>query len=1714
MFPFQLLLLYYKINKNIDTKDYIRDLNLLPYCIHSVLKYLRKNGLKKNFMDQKIVLNFDKFGSISFISTKRIKRFNTKIYIEKKSKMNINSSLKDFYSFYGQQRDNKDLKNIKKVIKRKNSAKKIKISKYLNLQTKISYLKAVKLIFDQSKSILNKYLRIRDLNFLEITENFEIIEKRSLTTKERKKYSKSGSFALLVKTIKLAYCIFDGIIADNKCYIKHRGHFECLNLKQFFPEFSNKKIKKLEFLANFDKNFLKIYNNLSNLERNTNIYRIKYKIMKILRGKRKISGMFRNIKENEIKIFTESKLMNIKISEKENSVLKRKLIENYLLLTKFNFLLNNCNSIFRGLSGLLFRRVSSLLKRIFVSRKILQKFKTKKVSKQRKESNRDILIKKNLYLEISDKFDMSKTNCLKIFNSIIKYHKMNVNVLSNIDCFKNFVGLSLNIENYQYLFEIYTFYAKKYFKVYKKDCLNDREKFENSFFKNLQQIKNYKTNEETEIKEEISISQHNFYVLNEKPSIKLLSYCKQYKKNFNRISRLKILEYLGTETLVNSKSSLELFKLIKGIKIFFKVNIDFSKDYIISLNDIKFLKKSLNDENINPEIICMKIIKNINNTRIFTDIPVEITKRIFILENEINLQIHLIMNNNYKSNLKKETKLSKEYLHNITDQFINYKISEQINLKNSDPELFLYDNNISYFGKNEIAKKIFEKNIDIFEVKLNEIPLSLMKCLLELFLSKKIVSYMISRLNTCLEYKNLKITPNNVFFSVFKFKNSLFNILTMFLKQIFNSNVAIFDGNSIFLGFSINLNIKLENKFPEIKCFFEIFYPKEVNIYGYKKSKFGLIELGISPKIEFWYLFSILYYKKQNLIELSKNYNNILLNFLKRYREYFTNVCSLEFYFKQKIMTEFNSKMRSRFPIHIFHLPKKLGGLEMLSFENFCSNKKLNFIYKTIDIRRFIVSFDSLKKNNNLNIKNIINFLDFNEYENFIKKVLIVNLNNSPNLLQFFGTPKSENFQIKKRTIKIKLEARCFFSKCVNEEKEKPIKNSIISLNNFNLKLDHYKIFSKAQKQACSLLPNKSFLLLWLPSINTEDIKFGIKESLIGDITFTGKIKGLKNILKNIFMKNVNMYGKCFKNIFLTEIGDNEDDKGKIKKTFYLFDFLFFESIEIIKNILSNFNIICRFNDKICPRKSFNFEIICTKTNLKKIFISFHISLLKVHHKEKILQLKKIFKEVKEENICLINLSLLEKTIYFHNFDFITSNTDLKNEIVKSIFSSNSFIKLAKRIIKALKIDKSQLEVSYFEILTAKKMFNSILECDDFFLIPKKGFYFKKETFFEAKKIQNEITNENINLNKESSVLEKCREFTHLKVKKSPIDLNFITKYFSEGQKIYDIFINDNNEFKCFCRLILYLRCENEKIGNFSTFIQQTESIYIEILKETNNLNIKQETAIFCLKNENDYKQEIKKIIWINLEILKNRKNSFCTSKIKSITHLLDIYFTKSLVSVLKRRKNIERNLSSIEIQNLILNLPVYPDIERDYLSIYDKMGYLRKNFRVFIKVLPKEESDMIIVKRKNNLEILSTISLKLSIYNLLWIGNCENTDVKNQKYLFPLSNFMNFISIDENGLCFLIFDYIKNENFIYKIKDEENILNFLVLLEKNVEIYGIFVKKTYKDKDYFINFLRKISNKNLKFYKLRIYFQLGSFNVLDLEDDLFTTKHIFVKNF
>ncbi|ORD99604.1 PRP8 [Hepatospora eriocheir] len=155
-------------------------------------------------------------------------------------------------------------KNNKKSTNYKKGKNKVKLSKNYLLKTEMNWIEAMYAVLICAHKLLNNVLKYKNLGFMEINIDFNIVYKRKITTKERKQSRLGSSFNIIRELCKLLKYVYDTYV------VYYEGKID---------------VTTLSFNLN------SIFCNVSNL---TTIYRYRFKIMKFVKktSKRKNNVIF------------------------------------------------------------------------------------------------------------------------------------------------------------------------------------------------------------------------------------------------------------------------------------------------------------------------------------------------------------------------------------------------------------------------------------------------------------------------------------------------------------------------------------------------------------------------------------------------------------------------------------------------------------------------------------------------------------------------------------------------------------------------------------------------------------------------------------------------------------------------------------------------------------------------------------------------------------------------------------------------------------------------------------------------------------------------------------------------------------------------------------------------------------------------------------------------------------------------------------------------------------------------------------------------------------------------------------------------------------------------------------------------------------------------------------------------------------------------------
>lgn len=1614
--PFEYLLSLYSINKFRPTRDILKFMDLIPYTTASIIKSC--------FIEQKYLnIVFDGFGRLCIIKDIKQEKFEIRNFFNiLEKRITKNEYLKIEKRLLKKINKKRKKENKKNIFKKKNiiKLKELKFSTNLPIFEEFKNEKiclAFSLIFSQFYIIISQYFYEKKLNFLKINKNFEIESLRLLTTKEKKK-SRFKILNVLIDSIRIAKKFVE--VSYNLIISDSYDELEIFPIKFLKNTVSN--LNKIQLTNNF----------CSQISFNTKIYRHKYKIMRFIKNLKCISYF------------------------KDKSYID----ENILYFTYRNIIF----SLFRGLVPYLVIRINRLIYRLFYGR---IKNKIKKQTKQRILSNLDIKLKKELFNELKLFYKTNNKKIFKkrvnlLFNEIWKWKKIGF----NLNSFKINIIESENQNEFKNI--LFKFINKKY-EILKKDSLKYELKLNKTFERNKEMffsITNNNSNNSNNKRVKIDDILIPIYYYKRNKNIRKIKYynlSKDTKIYKSRITRYLLIEINKKKNSINIEELdkfIEILNIIenKMFKLFHSglnktvdfndiqsiINIffDYSNEYLIARK--KFLKR-FQIEEIDFENFIGK-----NTSELYFIINtylMESNRHSLLISLDRNLlQKKLLIKNpkfsiptfKKKRNAQIQNFLKDQGINLLIDIFFNEILHSYIN-DLIEPKIFI--NNEENFLKyilNEIKiSKMYPKiKIHVFKYKLN-IPIFILRNLLdddfkEFSFSKILLKHFIKRLDTKLNYKDMSLIPF-FYINIYSFNSSIKLLLSVLISEILkeyfieyiyieNNKFGILCDGSCEKDNKSGYCIKILKNIKELNTNISNFlFIKEIdsNIILNYEIKISTLSINLSYEIFNKLVFNIskLLSATLSFNDLIKRYNKLILSFIYKYkllkfpikRNYFVDSII------RKIMESINSKMFSRYPLALFYGPPGIG-LGLLNIQ---------FHIETI-----------------LNNDPMDNFLNQTNLQLFIKNGKINKEKYYENIIKYLGGIK----EITKLTFSYGLlyEPSILLINKITDNYSRPFFRRInkIDIETYNIKYnqkdDCFKgkiIKTKSQIRALSLIPNKYFLLNWLPSLNTSNVFIGEKEKVLKYIWIIGKLRGLKSIIKKIF-----------------------EPKKRIKE--YNSDNLYNLLVKYIKNIIEEYFIFKNIKYEKLESKIMKPDfIINNENNLIKTNLLITITLNDDYNE--------IYKEfhLKDSSdiFSLIHINLIRKEIVVINCNNIFNNEILSNVFKPKIFN-NYIYELIESNIRNL------LNIKINKKTDIKSLFNNIIKDENsgIVFIPKSGVIMNINTFerFQYFNKENSISINSQILDNNNIENEFFKNIVLNNLDKEILKVNFslnpLTSYIP-CNSIYSILEFFNYTIPCiinntilttniettwehFCLSILYIQCINNSIYYDISFIKIITNKIIEIYeiknKKYNNL-----FEFYSIIKKN--KKELNENELLKLKQIQKEFNS-------KFNHLSS-YLTEKLILKIKEKLKIKRKLNDFEIRNLIFNLNILPDYnieEEKEIQVFLNGISNKEFFKRFFKINVSEVLNYYLMDFKKDIWYLRDYNLlnnnneEINSFKIIYLYSILNIILKNKKGTYLMKS-------TDKKIIFGVLQIGNNYNLLfYKRKFNLEDISILITFYENSLIF------------------------------------------------------------
>lgn len=1259
----------------------------------------------------------------------------------------------------------------------------------------------------------------------------------------------------------------------------------------------------------------------------------------------------------------------------------------------------------RGYNSLLKKYISNLTERIINGRE----YHEKKVTKQRIESNYDINIKNNMINEMEGKYTKNQIKMiLRHFNEAWRYWKAD---------------------------HIYKF-------------MNIEEEYNNLIISNINDI----------IKKYINIKSQ-WYI---KQAIEgKVESKKDFVKKIGKLTRLFFKEerYRQKKYLKNLLiTPLEAAGIYKTAYNYFKdkKNISFPETNCEKhlQNAVHYLIKNAKDEEKefyekvlkNSSAYIFQIKKNILTQKKFRDVEAKISH---------SYNEYIVI---YKVN----------YIERLTDAFIAsyifYETSEIF------PEYIKPGDEIESKSLYGVVDKLKHfKNVYLIEGEyidlMKNIDNNLLARLLKIFIDPLLVDYIISRNNIKIYYKDMSYTNHLGFLNGFQFSSFIHKFYTFVIDLVvFGENVFIRNFNKFYILHSSECKILNEN---DLKYEYMTRLPKNIgkikciNISYWDNFKFTYagVDINICKGNVFFNLndntLEILKFRIQQIIKLSgsstfiktiNKWNNTILGFITRYREFIGNSSEIDklFTWAEKsiqllIKKGLNSKMPARFPAVLFYTSINYGGLGMYSvMKTYCEEKIQNEenILNIPDLRNYIISWKE----------------EFNESKRVwleFKKSEKIELNKGvPRMSTLLQKDKITLFDrdwrlqnIYRKYISSKYDPYNFISlrhdgklwdlSKYNEDMLDALGGTGHILKHTLYQATYAKEFSKlfwnesikhshmtkAQKSGLNQIPNRRFTLWWSPTINTTDVYVGYQVQLESTGIFMhGKLPTLKVSFIQIFRNNLWM--KIHESL-VSDLKNNLKNycDCEIQKIFNKKSITFNKSCTDLL-LIGNFYVLSPNNENI--------------VNIKVLWIDVQLrwgSFTK-HNSNKYAKVKYIEYITSgfypDEYGLVIVFDLCYNTVGFYGYlDSKLMLSDILDKILKNNLSLHI---LRERLRKTLEIYTSEVEV----VVSSKEMYYNTLIVEErllyhrnFIIIldPESGNLYIKFVEGNKNRIKKNLAGEILlelsrTLKKENILIRKDMydgiegfmiDYKEIKIKiyENNIKMENILKLINQDIK-KDIVINlyknwfGLTSFTKFCRLILLVQAY-DVLNDISFFTILSDAEWIKVEKECKEFIITE----YCSKNIiNKHKlltSDIRDIVF-GFETENKVIYSECTWEDKYF--LMDEYLKKKKYLDIK---NIEYKDDVIDNNSLLYNTFI------DSNNIIDN-NLINNNYLIDNNLIDNNIID-------NNIIDNNLISNKSINNNIIDYNNLNNTkaDIEIPKNIIRI--FKRVTNINTISFAFLILD-------------------------------------------------------------------------------------------
>lgn len=740
---------------------------------------------------------------------------------------------------------------------------------------------------------------------------------------------------------------------------------------------------------------------------------------------------------------------------------------------------------------------------------------------------------------------------------------------------------------------------------------------------------------------------------------------------------------------------------------------------------------------------------------------------------------------------------------NIDHAFPVYEIDGCEQLVDSFLELW-----ISYFFNKQ--ENFFMKNVFLlkkysffctFQIALKPIDFNLLQHILNLFMDRYIVEYIISRLNTAVVYKDIYFVNRVGVIKGFGFSFLIYELyysLVDFLFQeedIFylrhDNDVIIARNTKMFSNEYINDVISRKGSLASIFTLKDCkFTEKCFTFYNLHVSQIIKLNSLISFKNKVKSINSF-----QSFLDIANRWNILLLSLVVTYREFLTeqdqkDVFDCEKYVLNLIKIHINSKMPARFPSVIFYGPVEFGGLGMYSIGN-----------EAPSIMNYVKPWNKMLDENGELSEKIIDRNGLLCYKRTdVEGDIVKNVRIRDRYKKYSSGESAFTFFNKKLDGKLwsigkyRSDIINFFGgfKCIMDRSVLSSIHVFYDSSSLWKTTTHSKM-TKAQLSGAKIFPNRRFIFFWSPVINTSDVYVGYPTMIDKTgIIMHGKLASLKISYVKIFRDNL-WFRIC--EGFLCKFAEiNSCKKIPNDQKKWLNGIgadAIFENVTYCNN--------ADFYDDITEKKheivkNRQFEVGNLWCDIQFRWGNFKTRDVCAYTKRRYLELKNDpLNFYPSKNGFVVGVDILYNTV--SAFGFLPTNLRLPG-----LLSVDAYSVLKNRILKTLGLEGNA------KFVDIKDLANSVLHYEEFTFDPRTGELRVDEQYNNSKKnaIEKYVDNcHHVSMDESEGIKSRCKiYFPALRQL-----LNTSSKMMLKRQKnVFNLYKNWRySSYTNFCRLVLIL---------------------------------------------------------------------------------------------------------------------------------------------------------------------------------------------------------------------------------------------------------------------------------------------------------------------